>query len=230
MPDRDTSERFYDRLAPRYDDAILRCVPRYAEMLDTLLHYVPDHVHPTRILELGCGGGNLTERLVARFEQADVHAVDFSAEMLERTSDRVRSDRLHTIHSDFRRLDFEAESFDLVVSTIALHHLDDEAKQDLFADIHRWLRPGGAFCYSDQFAGDTAATYAKHMATWEREAQALGVTTEEWAAWMQHQRDHDHHAPLRAQVQWLEDAGFDSVDCVWRHLLWTIVIAERDTD
>jgi hypothetical protein len=31
-------------------------------------------------------------------------------------------------------------------------------------------------------------------------------------------------------VRWLEDAGFDSVDCVWRHLLWTIVIAERDTD
>lgn len=220
------SAAFYDALAAEYNAAILRCVPRYDQMLDTIVRYVPDDLAPGRILELGCGGGNLTRRLVEHYPEAEVHAVDFSGEMIGLLT-RGAPGRLHAIHSDFRDLEFEDGSLDLVVSSISLHHLDDAAKQVLFARIHAWLRPGGVLCYSDQFAGEAPETYAKHMASWKEEAAALGATPTEWEAWMRHQDDHDHHAPLRAQMQWLAAAGFEPVDCVWRYLLWTVILAER---
>jgi tRNA (cmo5U34)-methyltransferase len=220
------SEQFYDAMAAHYNEAIERCVPLYHVMLDTILHYVPDSLSPTRILELGCGGGNLTRRVLDRYPSADVLTVDFSAEML-RTVSHDAPPRLRPLRSDFRELSLAPQSLDLVVSSISIHHLEDADKAELFRRIHGWLRSGGAFCYSDQFAGESEATYRKHMLRWRKLARELGASPEEWNQWMRHQESHDHHSPLRAQLAWLEAAGFERIDCVWRHLLWTVVLAER---
>lgn len=217
------SRDFYDALAAGYDGAIARCVPRYGEMLDAILRYLPDRLAPRRIVELGCGGGNLTRRLLAAFPEAEIHAVDFSRAMLEQVA-RDAPARLHPVHGEFGEVEFE--DVDLVSSSIAIHHLDDGAKRALFARIRTWLRPGGVFCYSDQFRGESDETYARQLATWKDEAAGLGASEREWTAWMDHQEAHDHHAPLRAQLRWLEEAGFDRIDCVWRYLLWTVILAE----
>lgn len=221
-------ERFYDLLAGDYDDAILRCVPRYFEMLDAILRYVPTGLKPRRILELGSGSGHLTRRVMEAYPQAQIYAVDVSREMLfecRRTTDPCR---VGLVRMDFHDLCFAEGAFDLVVSSIAIHHIDHGAKQRLFREVFSSLRPGGVLAYSDQFAGDTAEIYAKHIEAWKQESTAkLGASDEEWATWMQHQDDHDHHAPLRDQLSWLDDAGFDAIDCVWRSLLWTALVAER---
>lgn len=44
---------------------------------------------------------------------------------------------------------------------------------------------------------------------------------------MDHQREHDHHDSLLDQMEWLRDAGFADVDCTWRNLLWSILLANK---
>jgi len=220
-------ERFYDALAGDYDDAILRCVPRYHEMLGAILRYVPQELEPRRILELGSGSGHLTRRVMAAYPKARLCAVDVSREMLEQCRKTTDPARLDLIRMDFHDLCFREASFDLVVSSISIHHIDDPAKRTLFRQIHQCLRPGGVLCYSDQFAGDSAEIYAKHIEAWQEAAGALGASAEEWDTWMRHQDEHDHHAPLRDQLEWLRYAGFTTIDCVWRYLLWTVILAER---
>jgi SAM-dependent methyltransferase len=66
------SEGFYDALAGDYDDAILRCVPRYHEMLSAIIRYVPGGLAPRRILELGSGSGHLTRLVLKAFPPAGV--------------------------------------------------------------------------------------------------------------------------------------------------------------
>jgi tRNA (cmo5U34)-methyltransferase len=222
-----TPEEFYDGLSPLYDEAILRCVPRYEEMLWAILRYVPDDLDPKRILDLGVGSGNLARLILDRFPGADLVGVDISREMLAVCRQRVTGDRLTLVQSDFRNLDLEHGSFDLVVSSISIHHIDDAAKQALFRDLYCLLRPGGVIAYSDQFRGETAETYAKHMERWRREALDLGATEDEWRTWMTHQDDHDHHAPLGDQMAWLRAAGFLDVDCPWRYLLWTVLLGRK---
>ena len=67
------------------------------------------------------------------------------------------------------------------------------------------------------------AIYQVHMEQWKQLALEAGSTPEEFAMWMQHQRDHDHHDPLSDQIDWLKAAGFEEVDCTWRFLLWSVV-------
>ena len=54
-----------------------------------------------------------------------------------------------------------------------------------------------------------------------------GSTEDEWQMWMQHQTEHDFHDTLSDQMAWLRDAGFETVDCVWRYLLWSVVQARK---
>jgi len=229
MPDDERSvEAFYNQLSPRYSEAIQRCVPRYAEMLRTLIDYIPYDLRPRRIVELGCGGGDLSALIAERYPKAEIHLVDLASEMIETCRRRFSGAlqlRYHT--RDFAQIEFEGGSIDLVVSSIAIHHLDDAAKQAVFRKVATWLGDGGVLAYSDQFRGASDEISATHLQRWREEAFRQGCSAEEWDGWMRHQDDHDHHATLEAHVGWLRAAGFALVDCPWRHLLWTVLIARQ---
>ena len=184
MTTSDQSPReFFEEISAEYTAAIDRCVPRYREMLWAILHYLPTGWTPRRILELGCGSGNLSELLCRRFPGASIRLVDFSGSLLRECSGRLSEfGNLEYREEDFRRLRFDPGSFDLVVSSISLHHLTDREKAEFFRGVFGWLDDGGIFSYSDQFAGVTDDLYARQMADWRERAKALGATAEEWAA------------------------------------------------
>ncbi len=224
----DSASTFYDRISEDYTEYIRRCVPRYDEMHEMILRYVPDDLEPTEILELGTGRGELTDHVLEKYPDATCHLVDFSKDMIESCIikyDRRDNIRLHL--TDFAHLDFPSSSFDLVVSSISIHHLPDPLKERLFGVLFDVLKDGGVLSYSDQFGGSTPEIYEKHMQSWQRASAAKGASDEEWKMWMEHQKQHDYHTSLRNQMRWLEEAGFKTIDCVWRHLLWTVLVAER---
>jgi tRNA (cmo5U34)-methyltransferase len=99
-----------------------------------------------RVLELGTGTGETALRVRTRHPHAAWVGVDASPLMLARAHERLPD-------SDLRlgRLEDElpAGPFDLVVSTLAVHHLDADGKRDLFRRIAGVLRPGGRFVLAD---------------------------------------------------------------------------------
>ena len=222
------AEQFFDAMVSEYDRAIELCVPRYEEMLWAIVYYLPSGWKPRNILELGCGSGNLSELVSKTFPHTDLCLIDRSDKFL--SSCRSRLGRYKTIqyrHAEFSGITFEPQSFDLVVSSIAIHHLGDKEKFELFRDIHRWLSPGGVFAFSDQFAGATDDLYRKHIRQWQHDAFVRGLDQKDWEQWMEHQKEHDFHTPLPIQTQWLQDIGYESVDCTWRYLLWSVLHARK---
>ena len=94
-------------------------------------------------------------------------------------------------------------SFALVVSALAIHHLDEHEKPDLFARIPAALAPNGRFVLADVIVPDEA-----HDAK-------IPLTP-----------GYDKPSPLDPQLAWLKDAGFSSVEVVWRHEDLAIVVAQ----
>lgn len=221
--------RFFDNMSDDYTDVIERCFPKYREMLQVLLDYLPPEQTFHRILELGCGTGNLTLLLLDSYPRADLHVVDLSAESLELCRRRLDPRAGVTLTTaDFRHLDFPPESFDLVISSIAIHHLGSEEKRNLFRNIFGWLTVGGIFTFADQCAGASPDIYDRHMQLWQARSSAAGATAEEWQMWMRHQAEHDHHDSLIDQCDWLKEASFTSVDCLWRCWLWSVIHARKE--
>jgi len=223
-----TTKEFYDNLSSSYSEAIIRCVPRYEEMLKMLFAYLPDDFQPENILELGSGTGNLTELIARTFPRSRIIAVDISDQCLQECRKRMKGSNVEFIAIDFMDIVFPEESFDLIMSSISIHHLPDENKRKLFESIYDWLTGGGILSFLDQFRGETGGLYRRHIDFWKEYALGNGVAPDEWERWMEHQRDNDHHSPLRIHLRWLEEVGFRRPDCLWRYLLWSVVNARKE--
>jgi ubiquinone/menaquinone biosynthesis C-methylase UbiE len=144
------------------------------------------------VLDVGCGTGSLTlAAKAAAGPSGAVHGIDPSPEMVDvsrRKAARARAE------IDFRvgvveALPFPDAAFDVVLSSLMLHHLPDDLKRTGFAEIARVLKPGGRF-----FAVDLAA--GSHCTLFGRVASHLGRHS---------QPDLSHLTPM------LSEAGFHDV-------------------
>ncbi|MDH3733372.1 MAG: methyltransferase domain-containing protein [Gemmatimonadota bacterium] len=222
-----TASDYFASMIEDYDSLIRRAVPTYQQMLDTTLEYMPPH--PRRGLELGCGTGNFTLALAGLLPECRWTTVDASDEMIELTAARV-AEEATGVHVDcvlarFEEIEFDAGSFDLITSCISLHHVADKA--ELFARLRPMLRPGGSLRFSDQLTGAAPGVADRHWERWLEHCRAPEQCTEaEVDHLVEHSEAHDHYESLAAYAQYLRDAGFVGIDCVWRDGMWAIVTAE----
>ncbi|MFC7080878.1 class I SAM-dependent methyltransferase [Halorussus caseinilyticus] len=128
-----------------YDPGIEAIVPRYDELHDAILNSPPhDRNDPVNVLELGAGTGELTTKLLTRFPKSDVLVVDHSEQMLGEAERKLETfgDRATLERGAFPD-DYPAaeDEYDLVVSSLAIHHLDEGRKRDLFDAVYESLSP-----------------------------------------------------------------------------------------
>jgi tRNA (cmo5U34)-methyltransferase len=224
-----TAAQYFGSLVESYDSLIRRAVPRYDEMLERLIEYLPRRAGS--VLELGCGTGNLSLVLARRYPQARFTFIDAAPEMLLTTSARLEAKHPRVardatfLETRFEQLDGVSDQFDLVVSSISLHHVKD--KGTLYRAVRERLQPAGTFRFSDQIRG---ATQELHDINWERWLefcrQPGNCTEDEIQSLLDHAEAHDHYTALPEQFRLLTDAGFRELDCVWRNWIWGIVIAD----
>ena len=182
-----------------YLDRVGQLPPRIAgeELLRSILP-----AQPRSLLDLGCGDGRLAAlALEARPTLTRVVVLDVSAPMLELARDRFRSDQRVTVHEwDIANPIESFGRFDVMVSGFAIHHLRDESKQRLFAQVARRLHPGGLFANLEVVASATPERHAEFLA-------AIGRTAND---------PEDHLADIERQLRWMREAGLAQVDCLWR--------------
>lgn len=128
-------------------------------------------LHPaaSHVLDVGCGAGNYTLKLLQRLPNLDVTLIDLSLPMLERAVERIQpvtSGKMTAIQGDIRSVDLDTEAFDVVMAAAVLHHLrGDEEWEQVFAALHRCLKPGGSLWIVDLI---THVTPAVQELMWER--------------------------------------------------------------
>ena len=101
------------------------------------------------VLDLGCGTGTLLQALVARQPDGRYVGLDPDPQVLARARRRLTGATVELLEGYGEELPFEADTFDLVVSTLMFHHLTDAAKQATLAEVGRVLRPAGRLLLVD---------------------------------------------------------------------------------
>jgi tRNA (cmo5U34)-methyltransferase len=221
---------FWSERADRYDGFIRRIVPRYDELIDRLLEYLP--ASPRRVLELGCGTGNVSLRLAAHGPAAELTLVDGSREMLDIARARLaeaygaRAERFTYIPSTFEALELDAARYDVIVAVLSLHHVRELGP--VYRVLRRGLAPGGALRMADGLAAADPGVDALHRRRWRAFWHESGLDDEAVAGVLEHEAAHDHYHSLETHFAMLREAGFVQPDCVWRDGVFAIVTAEVD--
>jgi tRNA (cmo5U34)-methyltransferase len=113
------------------------------------------------LLDIGCGAGNYTLKLMQSLPLRAVTLIDLSRPMLDRAAQRIRASgdvALTPIQCDIRAAALSEASFDVVTAAAALHHLRSEAEwSQVFSAVYRSLRHGGSFWISDLVRHDPPA-------------------------------------------------------------------------
>ena len=134
--------------------------------------------HAQHLLEIGCGGGNYTLKLLERMPGLHVTLVDLSPTMLDLAAPRVRAQTtgsVETICSDIRDIDFGKERFDIVLASAMLHHLRaDHEWHAIFQRLHDALRTGGSFWIFDIVESPLPEVQAIHWRRYGEYLRAVG--------------------------------------------------------
>jgi tRNA (cmo5U34)-methyltransferase len=156
----------------------------------------------TSVADLGCGDGRLSALVLEECPDVGrVVAVDRSEPMLELARERFAGDaRVTVTWADLGDPWALTGSYDVIVSGFAIHHLTDERKRALYAEVADALAPGGLFANLEVVASATPELHAAFL-------EAVGRLADD---------PEDCLAPVHAQLEWLRQAGLEQVDCLWR--------------
>jgi tRNA (cmo5U34)-methyltransferase len=186
--------------------------PRRAEGESVLLEHLPDDAR--RVLDLGTGDGRLLAKLRAGRDEVHCLGLDFSGVMLEAARARFGGDRLiELVQHDLDRPLPALGSFDAVVSSMAIHHLEHERKRSLYGEVFDRLEPGGIFANFEHVASPTHRLHLAFFAAIDEPIESEDPS--------------DRLLDVETQLGWLREAGFDDVDCYWKWLEMALLVGVK---
>lgn len=172
------------------------------------------------VLDVGCGAGNYTIKLLGKLPGLRATLIDLSRPMLERAVKRVTeagAAQATPMQGDIRELSLPEAAFDVIMAAAVLHHLRTEAEWEaVFAKLHRSLRPGGSLWISDLVEHSTPQV---QQLMWKRYGEYLVSLRDE------SYRDHvfayveqeDTPRALMDQLDLLRRVGFARVEVLHKN-------------
>jgi tRNA (cmo5U34)-methyltransferase len=177
--------------------------------------------HAKKILDIGCGAGNNTLRLLQLINPLDCDLIDLSKPMLDRARGRisaVNAGTIHTFQQDIRTVVLPAGQYDIIVAAAVLHHLRDDADwENTFSKIYELTAPGGSFWITDLVSHENAEV-RKMM--WDRYGSYLesigGIEYRKKV--FDYVDKEDSPRPITFQLELLRKVGFSKVDILHKRV------------
>ncbi|MFC5625944.1 class I SAM-dependent methyltransferase [Algoriphagus winogradskyi] len=173
------------------------------------------------VLDVGCGAGNYTLKMLTKVPNLSCTLVDLSGKMLEKAAERVSAEtqsKVSIYQGDIRDIVLPEGSFDIILAGAVLHHLrDDEDWEKTFAKLFSLLKPGGCLMISDLITQDTDLL---NEFTWER----YGDYLEEQGGKEYRQKVLDYVAKedsprsMNYQLDLMKSVGFSKVEILHKNM------------
>ncbi|WP_461435863.1 class I SAM-dependent methyltransferase [Methanosphaera sp.] len=214
----------FNKASTDYDKYRKQAIPNMDIYYNTVVNLTKNYSDP-KILDLGAGTGILTELLYKQHPNSDITLVDLSTEMLNIAKDKFNDKNFKYIEADYLTHDFDKD-YDIIVSSLSIHHLTDEEKKVLYKRIYNFLRTGGVFINADQVCGATEYTEEIYKKEDASHLNRQNIPEKEKDI-LRQRRLLDKPAKLLDTIQWYEDIGYKNVDVYYKYYRYFVIAGEK---
>jgi tRNA (cmo5U34)-methyltransferase len=176
--------------------------------------------HATHLLDIGCGAGNYSLKMLEALPNLDISIVDLSQPMLERACERLHplmTGTLTFIQNDIRNIELGSNQFDIILAAAVFHHFRGvDEWQTVFSKCYHALRPCGAIWISDLIEHSTSAVqglmwsrYGEYLTSLKGENYRENV--------FEYIEQEDTPRPLMFQLDMLRSVGFREVEILHKN-------------
>ena len=174
----------------------------------------------TNILDLGCGGGNYTLKMLSKIPNLNCTLIDLSQPMLDKARERVTTattGKVETIQGDIRDIELPKNHFDIILAGAVLHHLREDADWEfVFKKLYESIKIGGCLMISDLIIQDHEGV---NQMIWERYGDYLKQHGGE--EYQQKVFDYiekeDSPRSMMYQLDLMKEVGFSSVEILHKN-------------
>ncbi len=208
-------EEQFNLIAEEYDSGRRKFIPCFDDYYKKTTAFASSFIGtPCRILDLGSGTGLLAMYYFHHFPNAEYILADMAEDML-----KVARKRFEDVHNiDYSVMDYTKElpagNFDLVVSALSIHHLENEQKQELFSRLKEKITPGGWFINYDQFCCDSSVMDNITNQYWRNNLYRSGLSEAELTRWQERQKL-DRECSVNEEIAMLKKSGFKNIECIY---------------
>lgn len=186
-------------------------------------------IRPTaiNIVDIGCGAGNYTLKMLAKLPNLNCTLIDLSKPMLARAFERVRdktTGHVEIIQGDIRDVELPGNHFDIILAGAVLHHLRAESDWELvFGKLYRILSAGGCLMISDLITQDTEVL---NKFIWERYGDYLEkLGGEEYRKKvLDYVAKEDSPRSLNFQLDLMKRVGFGQTEILHKNLCFAAYV------
>ncbi|KLT65969.1 class I SAM-dependent methyltransferase [Pedobacter sp. BMA] len=218
----------FNAVSEKYDRQRRFLIPCFNDFYAAALTLSEEVSDVRTILDVGAGTGLMSAFFNEKYPHAQITLVDISSAMLKKAEERFEgNENISFLNADFANVDLPENHYDMVVSGLAIHHLPNELKQQLFRKIMKTLKPGGWFINADQVLGQTELAEKIYTENWKNHVQQNPNLTEEEKQSAFERIKVDIMAPLKLQLEWLESAGLQNANCYYQYYNFVVFAANK---
>ncbi|OWK71868.1 trans-aconitate 2-methyltransferase [Pedobacter sp. AJM] len=218
----------FNAVSEKYDRQRRFLIPCFDDFYGTALALSEQVSTVKNILDVGAGTGLMSAFFQEKYPDAKITLVDISQDMLKKAKERfVGNENISFLNADFATIDLPENHYDLVVSGLAIHHLPDELKQQLFGKIAKTLKSDGWLINADQVLGETDLAEKIYTENWKNHVKQHPNLTEDEKQSAFDRIKVDMMASLNNQLKWLEEAGLQNANCYYQYYNFVVFAANK---
>jgi tRNA (cmo5U34)-methyltransferase len=213
--------------AKRFDKMFFKVAPYYKEAITVLISALPfKSGDKPRVIDLGCGTGNITKALMRRYPGASVVCIDLAEKMLELARTKLkRHKNIEYWSGDMRRYRYRGK-YDAIISSLVLHHVDKREKGQFYKKIFNSLKKGGVFYAADFVLPPNSYLSRLYTEQWKK-FMSKNLNSSQIRDILTRHKDEDKPADIVFELDSLRAAGFSDVEVVWKRYNFAVYGASK---
>lgn len=209
----------FEQEAAHFDKMFFRVVPYYEEAMEAIVAAFPfKKTAKPRIIDMGCGTGNLTKKIATAYPKAEIICLDMAENMLKMSKAKLsKYPNITYWQGDIRDFDFKGK-YDAIVSSLVMHHVEKKGKLQFYKKLHKVLRPGGIFYNFDILTSGNKPVNDLLYDNWKDYMGHSGLSPAKYNEMIRRHKVEDRPVTFEEEMNLLQKAGFKHVDVLWRRI------------